>query len=282
MKYKKNIFYVFLSVLIEIGTTFIRYQSEKNDFWISYIIYFITVYLLIKKFPFDRKRILLSFLLTLISLSALEWFLDRVPPLLGLINIIGTLIACVFGFIFEHLKKKSYKFIIIILSVTLCVFYVNFGYNFWLHYLNYGNLTGKITEEFSINWPSYMQNYENIVPADFKNNKLVIFDFFNTSCGVCFAKFPILQKTFDKYKSNPNVYIYAVNIPLKRDTPGMALQIIRDRKYTFPVLLGKNKLDSIFGIQGYPTTILFRNDTIFFKGDIENVTGVIEKELRNK
>ena len=110
-------------------------------------------------------------------------------------------------------------------------------------------------------------------------NKIVIFDFWTTSCGVCFRKFPILQEEFVKYKNTPGIEFYAVNIPLKRDSIGAAKRIISEYPYTFPVLYAKSdSLAKLFKVFAYPTVIIILNgEEIIFRGNIEGIDEIIEK-----
>ena len=81
------------------------------------------------------------------------------------------------------------------------------------------------------------------------------------------------------YKNNPKVLVYAVNIPIKRDTIGQAINAVKVKKYSFTVLIGNSKMEYFFNVQGYPTTFVVRNDTVLFKGDIEQVDAFIKNEI---
>ena len=281
MVYKKILLCIGLTIIITIGTTFIRYHFIKYDFWISFCAYFGLVFILIDKFPENKKAILLSFLLTIIGLAILGWVIDGQPPSLGLTNIIGTLIACISGFMFYIYKGIRHRLLIISLCVFLCVFYVFYGHKYWLNYLNYGTATGRMAKKTEVNWVYDINDSSGILKKIAQNDNLIVLDFFNTACPVCFAKFPILQKIYNQYKDNSKITIYAINIPLKRDTIGMAVDMVKRKNFTFPVMVGKYKLDSVFDIKSYPTTILLKNNTIIFKGDIEDAYKKVE-ELINK
>ena len=278
---KKILLCIVLTAIITIGTTFVRHHFLKQDFWISFCIYFVLVFFLIVRSPEYKKAILLSFLSTIIGLYGLAWIIDGQPPLLGLTNIIGTLIACTSGYAFYVFKSTGYRLSIISVCVFICIFYVAYGHKFWLNYLNYGTPTGRMAKKTEVNWVYDINDSSGTFKKSVQNNNLIVLDFFNTACPVCFAKFPILQKIYNQYKDNSNIAIYAINIPIKRDSIGMAVNMVKRKNYTFPVMVGKYKLDSIFDIRSYPTTILIRNDTIIFKGGIEDAYKKIE-EVINK
>jgi len=283
---KKAILITVLSVLsclfLMICPGFIRKYSVIHAFWISYLAYFFTTLFFLRKFPGHKKIIIVSFIATLIGVFIFLCYGSGLHNF-ALPIVSGFICASFFAYLFNAGNSFQQKAVVILFFCGIGVFYIFWGYPCWTNYVCFGNFTQKTNEQIPSSWPYYMNTATGQeLTASSNKDKLFLFDFYNTRCGVCFKKFPILQKTYDKYKDNHNISIFAVNIPWQGDSPGLALQKINERKYTFPVLLGKNKSDSIFGVQVYPTIILFRNDTIFFKGDIENVTGVIEKELRNK
>lgn len=267
---------ILLSYLLLQGTTFIRYISLKYDFFISFILFFSVLFVLFKKYQKYINIIYLCFIVTISCLLFLVFLINNEITDIGLPNMIGILISCSACYLYIKINKRLYKLFILLISFSICLFYFLFGFNYWVNYINYSNFNQKIKKTISPNWITFI----NYSPELHSNNKFILLDFFNTACPVCFKKFPLLQKTYDKYKYNNKILIYAVNIPWEKDTTGMAIQIIMAKKYSFPVLLGKKKLDSIFGVQVYPTTILLRNDTILFKGNIENVNSLIEEELR--
>ena len=155
----------------------------------------------------------------------------------------------------------------------MCLFvYYIYGFNAWIHYIDFGNFNGKVNKKISFDSRKYF-NLEN-------RNKLILLDFYNTSCVVCFRKFPVLQDIYTSFEGDTNILIYSIDIPLPRDTPGMAINLIRSKNYTFPVIVDKYRLDSVFQIYTYPTTILLKDNTMILKGDIEKVKEIIKKELK--
>ena len=265
----------FIAFILLICPGFVRSFSLLLDVWISSLFYFFSVLFLIRRNPVFKKEILVSFLLIVM----IVWMaITRGGVNIALPNFIAFIISIISAFVFASIQNVKGKISIISFLVILYGSYTFFGVNYYLHYLNFGAITGKqFNEKVSSEWPKYI-GADTQLPNTRGN--LFLFDFYNTSCVVCKRKFPILQKLFDKYKNKQGIYIYAVDIPWDRDTSGMAMTMVRSKKYTFPVLLGKRKLDSFFKVQSYPTTILFRNDTILFKGNIEDIGKYIEIELK--
>jgi thiol-disulfide isomerase/thioredoxin len=63
----------------------------------------------------------------------------------------------------------------------------------------------------------YTMDGQAVTPADLKG-KIVVFDFWSTSCGVCFREFPEYDRVYQKYRNRDDIAMYAVNLPFKRDT----------------------------------------------------------------
>ncbi len=108
--------------------------------------------------------------------------------------------------------------------------------------------------------------------ADLKG-KVVVVDFWATWCGPCKASFPALQKVYEKYKSNPDIVILAVNTwesETGKEREKIVGQFIKENKYTFKVIYdledrAKN-FASQFGVEGIPTKfILDKEGKIQFK-----------------
>ena len=226
---------------------------------------------MLKKYEKYKLQVLITFVSTIIALVLLSMIIERELPTLGIPNIVGNIISIILCYIYYTTNKAVIKIIFFITSFVICVSYYFYGFKCWLNYLNYNHFSEKVNIKVSPNWKTYL-------PSDFivSNDQLILFDCFNTSCGICFKKFPILQKLYTN-NSDSNLLIYAVNVPIKRDTPSMALNMVRMRKYTFPVLVAKNKFDSVFDINGYPTVFLIKNNAILYKGSIDNVQTVIEE-----
>ncbi len=118
-----------------------------------------------------------------------------------------------------------------------------------------------------------LKNQEDEI-VTFNDNDIVVLDFWTTSCGICFEKFPDYEQVFYKYSNNKNVKIYSVNVSLKKDTPSKTKDLVQALGYKFPTLyadgiLNKKKLDR-YGIRSYPHLLIIKNNKIQYSGRMEN------------
>ncbi|MDR0713196.1 MAG: TlpA family protein disulfide reductase [Bacteroidales bacterium] len=115
----------------------------------------------------------------------------------------------------------------------------------------------------------YTLEGQEVTPQSLKG-KIVVFDFWTTSCGVCFREFPELDRLYQKYRHREDIAIYAVNLPFRRDTKEKILETIdKHVNYSFPVLLAAEDSDyrSQFKIQGVPhLMIIDGNGQVAFNG----------------
>lgn len=131
-------------------------------------------------------------------------------------------------------------------------------------------------------------NKENV---KLDTNKVIVLEFWNTACKICFEKFPEFEKQYLNYKSNPNILIYSVNVPLKRDSLKNTISLIKRLDYKFPTLFAINQkeIDS-YNIYSYPHILIIKNNEIRFSGRLEfenkiliyNFKNEIERNLTNQ
>ena len=95
----------------------------------------------------------------------------------------------------------------------------------------------------------------NVVKLSALKGKVVVIDFWATWCGPCVASFPFLQKIYEKYKSNPDVMILALNTWENEEGAEREAKVKKfmdEKKYTFPVLFDDNIVYK-YGVDGIPT-----------------------------
>ena len=138
--------------------------------------------------------------------------------------------------------------------------------------------------------PSVTITDKYLKKEDFHNNKIIVLDFWSTSCSICFAKFPDLEQTYLRYKNNPNVSIYAVNVPLKNDVFNKTTRILDSIGYRFPKLYAKSgkEIKDSLNIAAFPHLLILKNGKIRYDGILEtdkkvyfyNIESQIDKLLK--
>ena len=79
------------------------------------------------------------------------------------------------------------------------------------------------------------------------NGKATLINVWATWCGPCRAEHPEFQKLYDKLKNRPDVAIFTLNVD---EEAGLVEPYMKENHYTFPVLFGKDLLQSVSGEGG--------------------------------
>jgi thiol-disulfide isomerase/thioredoxin len=235
-------------------------------------------------FCIQRYEKYLNLWLILLALMIGLWFFElplRIwlfsSTLISLPDPLIHSLGIICGVLYWRLKSPlSYAALVLCCIVPVFMYFQ--GYDYWLQKLNHGTFTGNVNYEQPANFEAFNKSGKLISDADLKG-KIVLMDFWHTSCGVCFHKFPHLQALYDKYKDDPSVLIFAVNKPIDGDTSDKAFNMIEERGYTFPVVIPQDaELPEKFGVFAYPKTFIIADSkTVVFDGDIEFAAGKIEQ-----
>lgn len=229
------------------------------------------------KFSLER-----SFLLLLVSLLTIHSFtiylnitgeIGNIP--LTILNFLGIVAA------YFYLRLKGFSNLI---PFGLCCLFLVFmlfdGWDYWQHKSWFGRFTPRIAaRELPTKFEAFDRQKNLVTDDDFKS-KVVILDFWHTSCGLCFEKFPYLQSGYEKYKDNPSVAIFAVNTPFEDDKSNQAFEMIEKRGYTFPVIVARDEiLAEKFAVVAYPTTFVINKGQIVGIGDIKGSLKMVDELL---
>jgi len=106
------------------------------------------------------------------------------------------------------LSYLYFKFKIIYIPIFSLALFLLIGF---IIYPNFYSFLKNHDSEKNLVFPNVsIINKENF-QVNLNKNKIVVLDFWTTSCSVCFSKFPALEDTYIKYKNDPNIEIYSVN-----------------------------------------------------------------------
>lgn len=116
--------------------------------------------------------------------------------------------------------------------------------------------------------PAFYLKYPNgnsVKLSDLKG-KVIVLDFWATWCQPCIASLPKLQEMHDKYKSNPNVVILAVDTKEMGNNLMEREQKMNDfiakNRYSFKALYDNNSVADKYNVDGIPATIFIDKDGI--------------------
>ncbi|MFD2552531.1 TlpA family protein disulfide reductase [Bizionia sediminis] len=114
-----------------------------------------------------------------------------------------------------------------------------------------------------INQISFTDKYGNLTQLDEK--KIIVIDFWNTSCGACFKKFPKFNELTKKYQNYDNISFYAINVPTERDKNLEDIsKKIESLNYSFNKLyaVDQKEIEKILDFNLYPKIFLIENGKV--------------------
>ena len=246
-----------LSIIYNILGVIVWYQHRYLVFLMLIATFIISYFIFTKTALKYRFKVSLLFVLPFILLSFLSclYYRDFSRGLPYIVFVpLSTYLA--------HLALKTSKIWISIFSFFLFTLISFFIFpNFFVYYHNHNaeknilftdiKLVNKKNQEITLN-----------------QNKIVVLDFWSTNCGICFEKFPDLQKTFTKFKDNKNVEIISVNVPIRNDKFEKTTTILDSIGYTFPMLYAKSfdEVETNLKFNTFPHLIIIKEGRIRYDG----------------
>lgn len=260
---------------------FLSIYGLPLSFLVLSIVYFILTVISLKKFGhmLSSCGILLSIILAFIDIPL--HIIDFRETLVSFPELIGRLLAVGMGYAYVKQSRNRDKILIATGTFCIIIFFSFLGYGYYGNYLNFGSFTGK-TEQV-VGQPIVFQNVEeeDIALSNFRGQYLVL-DFWSSSCGVCFKKFPDVQELYEKYKDHSAVLVYSVFCRMddRKETIETGVDLLKERGYTFPVLSMEmeNPVLKEIGVTAFPTVIIFDPDgKLIFRGNLEYAEKYLNK-----
>lgn len=134
----------------------------------------------------------------------------------------------------------------------------------------------------------------NVIKDNSFKGKIVVLDFWNNSCSICYKEFPEFEKLAKHYSSDTSIAFYSVFIPLSGDT-SRYIQFDKSLNYNFGQLTAdyseSDSLLNTFKIRFFPSLVILDEDLkLFYSGTfqykkieiIDNGYFLIDKIKKNK
>lgn len=276
----------FIITLLSIGVLLIAHFSgafgRENHFFISCLFFFIAT-LLINKFA--KKKIDLFWILgpTLIIFLITAVYAAIVDNNAGLPIPFFLILSVFIAIIIYRLKTNKLLFVGLYVLLLISISYLI--YPNWVHF--------AFDDENPINkdFPKelvLLDDKGNIYDLSKDKGKVIVLDLWSTSCGVCFKKFPDFEKQKNKYKNDPSLKFYTVNLALKRDSTINVKKYVKD--YSFKTLYADTNSWKLLENRSVPKLLIINKDfKIVYKGTLydkwyhfyNNFTTII-KNLKNE
>jgi len=124
-------------------------------------------------------------------------------------------------------------------------------------YLQFAKQAGMDVQPIAQLPPSSLENRERFPVGDFEakdlsgktwrladlKGKVAFVNVWTTWCGPCRAEMPLIQKLHDKWKERPDRVVLTISADLHAT---LAESFIKEGKYTFPVIFGKETAEKFF------------------------------------
>ncbi|MCF6167347.1 redoxin domain-containing protein [Lutibacter sp.] len=267
----KKIKKIFIAISPIIFYLIIGVTLNTNHTWILPIMSLL--YFFIGIFSKNKNQILLLSL-PFLFLIALTLFLKDALTSIILLYLILLPISLVLGYLY---KNKSFFYGLIYIVLISFIFF--YGFNNWNSYIR--NYNASVNEKAPT--IELLTKTDIIIKLDTVQNKIIVLDFWTTSCGICFKKFPDYEKVYLEYKNNPNIVFYSVNIPTKRDTLLKTKKLVKKLGYKFSTLYAdSDEIPNSLGFNRYPHLTILKNGRIRYNGPLEVAENVKINNLRNE
>lgn len=282
---KHNFLLIGLSLICFSANLIVAYFSN-GDKLLSFLphafCYFFIPLIVFKHFKTSsRMKIFLIFLipaLFIFSVSIHAYILQGYSAGLPFTSV--GLVSLFVAFYISRFKNNRKQSII----YTFLVLFVFYGYSNWLLEQDETIVNSKFSYELQIK-----NSDDSLFNLEDKKGTVLVFDLWSSTCGICFKKFPEFEELFEKYKDDPKVELYSLNLPYKRDSVVDVKRLIK--KYSFDKLYAHN-LESwnILDNHSVPKIIMIdKKGNVRFKGSMNtnkylfynNFHSLIEK-LKNE
>ncbi|MDE3743994.1 TlpA family protein disulfide reductase [Maribacter polysaccharolyticus] len=119
---------------------------------------------------------------------------------------------------------------------------------------------------------------------ELNKEKIIVLDFWTTSCKICYEKFPNFEKNFLLYKDDNRVQFYSVNVPLKNNNFKKTVTIVENLGYDFPTIYASSEeeVNEVLDINSYPKLIILAKGNIRYNGRFESDAHIFIGNFKNE
>ncbi|WP_299528693.1 TlpA disulfide reductase family protein [uncultured Lutibacter sp.] len=238
----------------------------------KWLLLLMSIFYFIIGFYSRTKKQVFIFSIPFLLLMTSTLFLKNALTSIILFYLIIIPTSILFGYLTQ---KKSKTFSLLFILFIVFIFYYGFD-NLNSFIRNYNVRVNDKSPKIEL-----LSNSDKLIKLDTIKNKVIVLDFWTTSCGVCFKKFPDYEKVYLEYENNPNVAIFSVNVPIKRDTLIKTKELVKELGYKFPTLYASsNEISQSLSFNLYPHLTILKNGRVRYNGRLEIAENVKINNLR--
>jgi thiol-disulfide isomerase/thioredoxin len=290
----KNWLLILLIVAVSLGISLLSGALNwLNQFVICGITYLLVGLLYRKDFRISRliygAIVVLPFL-SIYAVYAVVHGFSHIYPI-AFLPMISIFTGLLFNKLFADGMSKSLILTYISASIAIILLMGYFGMPNWLAY-SFGK---NNADRFDA--PPIQLISENGETFDLNNQsgKILVLDFWSTSCGICYKKFPDFNRLKQKYASKTEIEFYAVNLIQPREQLSAVKNVPGSFSYSFKTLYtdnhSANQIRELLKINAVPAIVIInKNGEVVYSGDfniekyvfVGNTYDLIETALKHE
>lgn len=181
-------------------------------------------------------------------------------------------LALIIGLYTAEIKKKVFYLISLVLIAILISFTNFITIPIGNQLKSYHNYTGFLDKSKyrQINSLVVKDHNGNEKVFSTENDKILIIEFWNNNCSICFEKFPKIKMLQKEYKESNAIDVITLNVYKSKDdiSTGQELLISTDNETLNNYFIHESKTKA-FEINWFPKFVVVKNNTIIFEGMLE-------------
>jgi thiol-disulfide isomerase/thioredoxin len=264
-----------------------------NQFVICGITYLLAGLLYRKNFGISRlifgAIVILPFL-SIYAVYAVSHGFSHIYPI-AFLPLISSVTGLLFNKLFAEGMSKSVLITYISASIAIILLLGYFGMPNWLAY----SFSKNNTDRFDAPPIQLISDNGEAFALNNQSGKILVLDFWSTSCGICFKKFPDFDRLKQKYASHTEIEFYAVNLIQPREQLSAVKNVTGSFSYTFKTLYtdnhSANQIRELLKINAVPAIVIInKNGEVVYTGDfntekyvfVGNTYDLIETALKHE